>query len=153
MDEEQILDLMMENLRYHAKISPGYKMLVNDAYGFDLYEVNRKFLHSKDIHTMVAKDSNDKICGFLCYRKINNDVIAISDFYVSSSARGKGYGKKLVDDLVKKFPNRAIKLRCLKDNELGLNFYKKYGFIITKTDTDKIGIISYEMVYDTLVKI
>ncbi len=150
MDDKQILNLMMENTKYHMQICPEYKKAVQ---GTDLYEANRKFLKSKDVYTIVVKDSGDQICGYLCYKKRENGTIVISDFYVSSTVRGKGYGRKLMDKIVKKFPNKTIKLRCLKDNKLGLKFYKKYGFIITTVDTDEIGISSYELVYDSDVEI
>jgi ribosomal protein S18 acetylase RimI-like enzyme len=90
-----------------------------------------------DWNCLVAVNSANKLVGFCLYTATNTNrafcrgkTIQIDDLFVSPEYRGNGLGSQMLrtvaitakqDGIVK------INVFCVKDNEIGQNFYKKLG--------------------------
>lgn len=48
--------------------------------------------------------------------------------YVASNAQGKGYGKKLLNELMRKFPGQKIQVQLFGNNAIAEKLYQKLGF-------------------------
>lgn len=122
----QVNRLLNDNTKYHIGLNKEFLKYVNAEFS-DYREMNAHVVDDESNNFVIAIE-NDKVVGYILY-KIREEYIAISDFYVNPKIRGKGVGRKLLDYIThKKFKNRKIKLRCMTDNKLALNFYLKYGF-------------------------
>ncbi len=79
----------------------------------------------------AVKEKN-KIAGIICGKKEKSDrrTFKIYALAVDSDCRGRGYGRLLMAELLKKiFDNKSIKMACLhfrESNKLE-NFYSKFG--------------------------
>ncbi|MBM3232123.1 GNAT family N-acetyltransferase [Candidatus Pacearchaeota archaeon] len=86
---------------------------------------------------------NEKAIGYFAFRIIRNncelDYIAVSKDY-----QGKGYGKKLIDKLLnlcKKLEIDKIKLSVRSSNNIAINLYKLYGFVIIRNEGNKTYMV------------
>lgn len=71
-------------------------------------------------NTILAVE-NGKIVGFLIFKKEN-----VMNFAVHPEFRKKNIGKKLIQELMKKY--RAIRLRARENNKNAIDFLNKLGF-------------------------
>jgi RimJ/RimL family protein N-acetyltransferase len=117
-----------EKSRYYFKYHPNLKIIAYPIYIF-----------------FIIKKWANKSCYILCYdetHKINRPIGLILLNYekndeaslgiaVSNNSRGKGYGKVLMDELLKRSKELGIKtLKLTHDpsNHIARNLYLKYGF-------------------------
>lgn len=77
---------------------------------------------------------DERIAGFLIGSRNAPDEARILMFAVEKGLRGKGVGRTIMKDFLE-FCGRngfiSVKLEVKTDNELAINFYKKFGFIVT----------------------
>lgn len=64
--------------------------------------------------------------------KIKDDCIYINNLCVDKNNRRQGVAEKLINYLLKMYPEKNIVLDCLEDNIAAVNFYQKCGFLITE---------------------
>lgn len=60
----------------------------------------------------------------------------VSELFVKENARGKGIGKKLMQEAEKYFARKGlntVKIQCSTLNKHALNFYEKSGYINRQT--------------------
>jgi len=60
--------------------------------------------------------------------KIDDGCLYINNLCVNIENRRQGVATRLVDYLIKTFPNKKIVLDCLEENADAVNFYLKMGF-------------------------
>lgn len=73
---------------------------------------------------------------------INVDTLFLSKFYVVSTERGKGYGRKMItylESLAKERSLNKISLTVNKHNTGSIKMYEKVGFLICGTAVQDIG--------------
>ena len=73
---------------------------------------------------------------FIIDSKVKKTYPAHMHIDIFASHQKKGLGHKLVDAVVNNLKEKQVKglfLRCVKTNEKGMNFYKKYGFTLLGT--------------------
>ena len=73
---------------------------------------------------------------------MESDVIFISKFYLLTSARSKGFGKRVLDFITERAKEaQLLKLRLTvnKYNGVAISFYQKAGFIQSKSVVVDIG--------------
>lgn len=81
--------------------------------------------------------------GFIMDRLNGRKYPAHMHIDILPEAQRMGFGTKLVDTLTAHLKEKGVKGLCLGvggDNEKGINFYKKYGFILYR-DFGKLGKI------------
>ena len=83
---------------------------------------------------IINKDSGDLI-GYVFVRKDSGNSGFIYNLIVQPKYRGKGFGKMLTDDAVKKFG--GVDLTVKKINYRAIQLYKDYGFEIISDGNDK----------------
>jgi len=76
---------------------------------------------------------NNKIIGFSQY-KIEDNIGELKYLAILPEYRNKGYGKLLMDRIMKYFENKKIKridIRVVYGNDEAKRFYEKFGFKIS----------------------
>lgn len=108
----------------------------NDILSKDI-EVN-KYLDELNDHSVgeviINKGSNDLI-GYVFVRKDSGNDGFIYNLIVQPKYRGKGFGKMLTDDAVKKLGGYDLTVN--KTNYRAIQLYKDYGFEIISDGNDE----------------
>jgi inorganic pyrophosphatase len=80
-------------------------------------------------HEIIGSVEDNILIGIIIYRYDNSKII-IEYLGVESAFRKKGIGSKLIDEVI-----RNTRIDCIEaeTEDDAANFYKKYGFTITKT--------------------
>lgn len=87
---------------------------------------------NKETHGEVLVDTKTKDqIGHAFVYHTKKDKGFIFNINVDPKYRGKGYGKILLDDCVKKYGGYDLTVDC--DNKIAVNMYLKYGFKVIKT--------------------
>ncbi len=95
---------------------------------------------------LVAKDENDKIVGSMClmvYTIPSTKKAFIEDVVVSAEARGKGYGKAMIEKAIEMAKAKGVKYIELSSNpkRIAANaLYKKLGFKVRETNYYRMEI-------------
>jgi len=110
-------------------------------YNMDEKEAKNAFLNeTKKGHSYIVAEENGKIIGlvtWLMHGLPKHQLAELDRIVLLPEARGKGVGKKLVDELIRNADNfykkSGFKLRKLyllthADNKEAHNFYEKIGF-------------------------
>ena len=74
---------------------------------------------------------DDEVIGYYSFQKVFEEGY-INNIAIKREYQGKGYGKKLFEDLIERaqrFEVKALTLEVEDDNTRAINLYKKYGFI------------------------
>lgn len=100
-------------------------------------EVN-KYLDELNDHSIgeviINKDSNDLI-GYVFVRKDSGNDGFIYNLIIQPKYRGKGFGKMLTDDAVKKLGGYDLTVN--KTNYRAIQLYRNYGFEIISDGNDE----------------
>lgn len=62
----------------------------------------------------------------------------VHHLYIDKTFRGKGIGRLLLDDALKKYP-RPLKLKCPIQNDPAIQFYKKLGWEVLEEAMGAFG--------------
>lgn len=135
-DQEPLDELFFEELRYHKSLLPDKfkipKTLVNETWLESILSNEREFL--------VVYESKENIVGVILYKikTESQDIILnerefgyIEELTVTENYRGMGVGKKLLDFAIADLKEHGIlevELNIWEKNEMGMGFYKQYGF-------------------------
>lgn len=96
-------------------------------------------------HIYVA-EVDDKVVGFIGFKGRRIEFL-----YVVEEKQGKGIGSQLMETALEKM-SRPIELSVFTENQKAKMLYKKYGFITTKTVTEKWSEdIPIEFSEDTMI--
>lgn len=129
-------ELFREELVFHKSIMP-------DTFQIPDIEVSEKWLSSIlncNTDFLVVEELDTDIVGAILYMIMTNPDDAIfqerksgyiQEMIVSESSRGKGLGKELLDFTINDLKTKNVfdvELNIWENNEIGLEFYKKYGF-------------------------
>lgn len=71
---------------------------------------------------------NQEVVGYMSYMKIIDEV-HINNIAIDSTKRGYGYGRELVESVLKSFKgNYSVTLEVRNDNYIAINLYRNLGF-------------------------
>ncbi len=114
-----------------------------NSYPIKAEDINNNYNEYKSLgnfYPMTLVDE-DKIVGHIILRnpdKDKSDVIRLGFIIVDSSLRGKGYGKKLIEEAIKfakdKLLAKEINLGVFENNESAYYCYKSVGFKEIRVD-------------------
>ncbi len=96
-------------------------------------------------YEIIGSVEENKLIGIIIYRSDKSNVI-IEYFGVESAYRQKGIGSKLIDEVIKNTKVNCIEAETEDD---AVNFYKKYGFVITSLGQKYPGRKHYRCEYRT----
>ncbi len=101
---------------------------LENSFHYVLKDVKSDLTNNPFSHYLLFIEEN-KIVGYLNYYLIY-DRIEIANFNVLDKYQNKGIGTRLLDYLIKKYPdivNITLEVRC--DNIKAIHLYEKMGFI------------------------
>ncbi len=87
--------------------------------------ITEKYIDNNQIYKLV---SNNLLIGFYAFQAINNTTIKLDYLFVEPQFIGKGYGKKLMTDFLKKIENSQYKRVILDADPNAEKFYSRLGF-------------------------
>ena len=122
-----LVDVFIEGYRYHCDGRPDIFSHKSDD---NLKEDLVKAIVNDSI--LVLEDE-DKIVGYIDYeiREKHAKTIWVDQLVISEKCRGKGYGKKLMEEIAriaKEEGCERIELECWSFNDSALGMYKHLGF-------------------------
>ena len=101
---------------------------------YDNIEWHRKMQIEHHLYSYID-DNNRVIGGAILFP--SNEILYIGRIFISSEFQRLGYGIKLMNDIEKMFDSiKLFKLDTPLNNVRTNNFYKKLGYIKTKTEYD-----------------
>ena len=137
-DVKRIQRLNEEFWRYNAELMPYYFQP-----GQDTGEYPQNIINAEDSDLIVAVEG-DAIVGLACLKEcktlpysaiVQHTYTHVNDLFITSSHRGKGIGKMLMESVKEWSAVRNhdyINLTVLSINNRALEFYLDFGFDITE---------------------
>ena len=130
-DAKEILTWIKNEREFRLWSADRYK-----NYPITEEDINNNYIESKKTSNFYAFTLEDegKIIGHLILRipGENKEIIRLGYIIVDSSIRGKGYGKKLIEEAIEYAKNelgaKEINLGVFTNNEKALKCYKSIGF-------------------------
>lgn len=105
------------------KSASADKYLNTDAY----YKKFSEYIRNDCVGEIVVCVNDDKLAGYIIVDNKNYPGFIVP-LEVMKPYRGLGLSKKLLNDAIRKYG--AIDLCVYKNNEIAINLYKKFGFVI-----------------------
>ena len=92
----------------------------------------------KDHQFLIASDNNAPV-AFASYSEVDVSIYKLHKIYVLTSEQGKGFGKHIIDHIIKEIKRKnalALRLNVNRQN-IAKQFYEKLGFqVIAEEDID-----------------
>ena len=111
----------------------------NSSFGFDQNEKVEEFRHSNAQFLVCRECVSSSICAF-CHFRFEEDMLYIWEIQINNKNQGLGLGRLLMSilDLVTLSRSlRKIMLTAFIANQNAVEFYKKLGFKVDKSETPK----------------
>ena len=122
-DEQHVFDLVKEVLS-------GYGIETNpEVTDKDISDIKKHYIDNGG-HFSVIEDGHFLIGSYGLFN-INSEICELRKMYLKKEYRGKGLGKLMMDDAVKKAKALGYKKMVLETNSLlkeAIGLYQKYGF-------------------------
>lgn len=117
-------DLYLQLMEMHNRIDP---------IAYPTKRISKMYFHDKLLQETLCelKDDDGNLIGIGLYY-INNKNMSITTFVIDLKHRKKGYGTKLLNnmiDIAKKKKCKSMSLRVSTHNKNAHNFYMDSGFI------------------------
>jgi ribosomal protein S18 acetylase RimI-like enzyme len=90
-------------------------------------ELYKQFKLKTDIHKFYDYYDNGVHVGRFLIESITDDYYTLWKVKIFEEFRGKGYGKKMLDEILSTF-KKDFYLYVRKDNIIAINLYLKFGF-------------------------
>jgi len=93
--------------------------------------------------SFICKDDNDNVAAYSINSMMHQGFIHIHRFCVGINDQRFGYGELLLGEITKlaKTENQVVSLNVHKNNKVAINFYLKFGFIVSSYDDKQIKMI------------
>ena len=148
-DAIEILKWIKNEREFRLWSSDRYKSypIIADDINKNYSECQKKF----KFYPLTLED-NGKIIGHLILRELphHSDIIRLGFVIVDSSIRGKGYGKKLIEEAIKYSREvlniNKFSLGVFANNDNAFNCYKSVGFKVV--DIEKETYKFYDETWD-----
>lgn len=107
--------------------------------------------NSQNASLVLVKD--EQIKGVVILATEDSFNLELESLYIVPELQGSGFGKKLFEKALLKFPKwKEIKVRVKAENYIGINFYKKLGFRVFDTSSEFIKDYNAKVVFMKLAK-
>ena len=128
-DKNFLVKVCRDAKRVYSDIMP--QAFENQAKKFENEGVPKKY------NVYIVQKKNGKI-GFIGIKELNKNIIYLAGLYLLSNQQRKGYGKEIIEKLIKRYKKQGyeeITLLVHKDAYWAISFYKKNNF---KVETDNM---------------
>ena len=114
------------------------------GYGKEQIELWREDLTISEVyignHSVYKIMDKEILIGYYSYFKLEDKKAKLDNLFIDSDYIGKGIGRKLMDDFLKRVKEENYEIITLDADPNATNFYLKYGFeIIGKIPTSIEG--------------
>lgn len=100
---------------------------VRDYLGIDSNNLKCNFpIRDRDFSIWIYLDDCENLIGTLTYEVEESNVVFLKIFYILPEYRNKGYGRKMIEELLKVYPSVSCKIN--KNNIKMQKLVKKLGF-------------------------
>jgi ribosomal protein S18 acetylase RimI-like enzyme len=152
--KEQIIKLFFEFGGYLKKLDENHLNLITvpDNYGEYYYKNLIDETVKKDGKILLLMDG-EKVAGFIAgiLKKIGETdkeldckphlMGRVIELYISKNSRHKGFGSKLMAEMVKYFKSKncyKVNIEAFGPNTRAIEFYQKQGFEVRNVDLTKV---------------
>jgi RimJ/RimL family protein N-acetyltransferase len=110
------------------------------TWGWD-EELQRK-MHENEMKTenIFLIQFNDEIIGTVGINNNNNEII-VSRMYIVDKFQSKGFGSRIIKEIIEENPAKKIKLGVLKVNPRAKKMYERLGFKIYHEENEHYRMI------------
>jgi len=117
----------------HKETTIVYKKAVeaDAARILELLEVNDGDRENFSFDQFVVAKDDDVVIGCIRIKELVSGTLELASLVVDENYRGKGIGKKLVQEIIKQYKKRPVYLLCALENS---DFYQKSGFNIVSNE-------------------
>jgi len=113
---------------------------ITQTWGWD-EELQRK-MHENEMKTenIFLIQFNDEIIGTVGINNNNNEII-ISRMYIVDKFQSKGFGSRIIEEIIEENPAKKIKLGVLKVNTRAKKLYERLGFEVYDDENEHYRMI------------
>jgi len=123
---------LLTELTIRSKSHWDYSPKQIEAWRSEL-SVPETYIVEKNVYKLT---NNNTIIGYYSFYELSQSEVKLENLFVEPESIGKGIGKRLMADLIKRLKNSAYKKIILDADPNAENFYKKLGFtVIGKLET------------------
>lgn len=141
-DKKIIINMILELDEYHFKNCSSFNKELINNYKENYIKV-KKFIKNIKIEDFYILELNNKHIGTMMVWD-NNGETTIINFYIYKNYRGKGYGRKFLNYIIKNVIKTNYFVLCVyKENYKARKFYKKFGFKFIQTEKTNYGIVKW----------
>jgi len=133
----QYVKYTLEELEEVRNIFIEYSDFLQVDLCFQNFEKELQTLHqvySPPQGCIILAKQNDNTVGCVALKPIGEGVCEMKRLYVRPEARGKGFGKKMVEELIsfaRKSPYKTMKLDTVSKLQEAISLYRSFGFVET----------------------
>lgn len=145
--------LIIRRAKYKDKETLRYMIRKTDQYHYDNCPLFAKDVdinpvaHRKESDTLIDRvDVKDFYIMELYSNPIgtimvwdNNGETTLINFFIEEEYRGRGYGRLLLDRIIKDMKTSYCVLGVFEENKKSLEFYYRYGFYYIQTEETTSG--------------
>ena len=136
-DKEIIRDMIRKTDDYHYENCPSFRKEVNKNYAE----------HRKQSDTLIDRVNVGyfyilEVCGNPVGTIMvwdNNGETTLINFFIEEEYRGKGYGRYLLNRVIKDMRTPYCVLAVFEENKKSLDFYYRFGFYYIQTEETSEG--------------
>lgn len=107
-----------------SKASWGYSDEQVEAWRDDL-TVTPHYIEEHEAYKLV---SDGQVIGYYSLVRIDEATVKLDNMFVRPNCTGKGYGKKLLEDVIERIVQRSYSWIILDSDPNAENFYRRFGF-------------------------
>jgi ribosomal protein S18 acetylase RimI-like enzyme len=91
----------------------------------EVLTITVEYIENNEVYQLI---DNSQLIGYYSFLKLNESVVKLDNIFIDSPFIGKGYGKKLMEDLYDRIQQKGFEKIVLDSDPQAEAFYKKIGF-------------------------
>ncbi|WP_159800337.1 GNAT family N-acetyltransferase [Flavobacterium sp. MK4S-17] len=140
---------ILTDITKKSKAYWGYPEDLLDKWS-DQLTITKAYIESNNVFKMVL---DNKVIGYYSFFYESNTTIRLDNLFLLPDFIGKGFGKILMDDFLKRIKTEGTVNVILESDPGAEKFYKKFGFVtkgLQKTTVKNRFLPIMELKMDTL---
>jgi GNAT superfamily N-acetyltransferase len=128
------LHLILSEITFDGKAFWGFSEAILNIWREEL-TITEKYILENETYTLLI---NDQIVGYYSFLKLSETLWKLDNLFLFQKFIGKGYGKFLMEDFLKRSKISGIKSLILDAEPNAEKFYLKFGFKVYELKESKI---------------